>query len=93
MSRPLRWRADQRIVQSMGAKPEAAPAQLDTAVREVSSIVQRLYQDTGHWPAMLVFTSLAVARLAWSCRTSFRVLSRRYVWRVALLAAVAGVVA
>ena len=54
---PLRWRADQRITQWMGARPSATPPQFETLTRDFTTLARRLYAETGQWPATMIFTS------------------------------------
>ena len=54
---PLRWRADQMITTAMGGRPDQAPAQLEAARRDFAALAQRLRDQTGTWPATMVFMS------------------------------------
>jgi hypothetical protein len=64
---PLRWRADEKIVRWMGARPHAEPARLKTARHEIGEMVKRLQKQTGVLPASFIFTShpLTTGPLEW----------------------------
>jgi hypothetical protein len=53
----LRWRADQRIIGWMGARPESASPRLPDVSREIVALAARLTELTGQRPALMIFTS------------------------------------
>jgi hypothetical protein len=53
----LRWRADQKIVAALGARPAESCPSFTPAVLQLIALTERLYRETGQWPAAMVFTS------------------------------------
>src|SRR5438046_10100092 len=49
-----RWRADQRIVEWMGARPSTAQSSLNLSCSDLAAMARRLRQESGQWPAVMV---------------------------------------